>query len=196
MKIFIICFVGVIIFFTTTAAQPKPNLIKPPEKSTVKIKVGVVMGSGDVKWIAKNKFYLLKKSMKVLALNHYNEVAEDLGEAGCDSKLIHLLRDLEELYTIPDAQAEVVSECQTSFTGDCSFPPVVPGNYYLTAIADVHVGLSVINWDLPVSLQSGETKYIELSNDNSSGIWGSVRMLNHCKKLMTSLNFLSTHDDL
>jgi hypothetical protein len=150
----------------------------------LKIKVGVVMKSGDVKYIAKTDFSLLKVSMASLVKLNEKEFVTAIQSI----PNICLLKDLDSFYIleraklIDDFDHTIVKNCTTGFDGICTFTNVPAGQYYLTPFENVDIGMSHINWDVKVQIQPGITKYIELSNNNASDFWITSALKQQCGK--------------
>lgn len=240
-------------------ATTKTNAHQAPMKlSTVKIKAGLALKSGDVKYVAKQSFYLTPKSyfiesmastkksiqpldewlkakgasdelikwsatdrtsarigVQFLSISNNNFDSIDIPEfreaknllkfqksctqllrnsydaykqAGCNSvsfsnsdKVPSWIRSgSAETYYYYEKKSEILlnieaealvsktiySSCTTNFVGECSFPDIKPGRYYLTSLNVIELGSNRVIWDVPITIKPGNDIYVELGNDN------------------------------
>jgi hypothetical protein len=158
-----------LIFFTGNAFADNTG--------SIRFKAGVLMNSGDVKWVAKQDFFLLIRSMNSIKTQLPGvepimnpEIPEYCGRS---LDLINLKEPEININAevIKLALRAALKHCKTSFTGECTMTNIPPGEYTLSPVNDVYIGISKINWDYPIRVSAGKETYIELSNDNSYNLW-------------------------
>ena len=167
----------VIIFAVAMAmlsASPVSAQKKPAAQATgtLKIKAGVVMRSGDVKWVAKKNFMVLIQSLRKIQNTYMSELnIEPHEHTSFCGGMMGLLEKTDVELKISESVVDnglkaSISVCSTDFSGECQVK-LPAGRYYVSPVNDVEIGSSTINWDVPVEIKPSQTTYIELSNDNS-----------------------------
>lgn len=158
------------------AVQPVRKPVQ--QNGTVKIKAGVVLNSGDVKYIAKQNFFLVTESLKGIK-DSFMSGAEIASFAPNDPPCPNQVRLIEGVQKEIDVNRQVYDRvyasikyiCKTGFSGECSFEGVKPGKYFLVGDLFTQINQSRINWNFPIEVKAGKSQYIELSNDNSFLLW-------------------------
>ncbi len=145
---------------------------------TVKIKAGVVLNNGDVKYVAKQDFYLVSKSIAEIKNTLMSKEAIDSfapEEPFCPNRVKLLDGVGKELETNAKVyemlKPYIKATCRTSFLGECSFVGIKPGNYFLVGDLITQINQNLMSWDMVVSVSPGKTQHIELSNDNAYQFW-------------------------
>lgn len=179
-------------FLMALTILASPCFSEVPSTGTLKMKAGIVMKSGDVKWMAKSPFYLAKASIIAKRDNIFSPQstiamleARKGNDPEWDKKTdMALQAATEEIDAVKKVYAEVPqpeSKCLSSFEGECTFENIPPGHYFLTPYAPIQIGLSSLFWDIPIDIQSGKTQSVELSNDNMTPLYSITDWLTEHK---------------
>jgi hypothetical protein len=158
--------------------KPKPT--PTPAEARIAIETGIVYASGDVKPVAREKFYLLDADIGQVLFdaglkppvdarpaytrNEQQQLVNSFAMAVLDSttsmERLEFYQASKKLFP-----AHIIKSVETDFSGKASFESVTPGTYYLFGITKTRKAFAV--WNYRVDAKAGETK-ITLDQHNAN----------------------------
>ena len=128
--------------------------------------VGLVVGSGDIKYGAKLDVFLASKKIPV------RQVTQQRGSSR-DSKLAYRRATFDSIsaaYLAIEAEQKdnpdyIKGTAKTGFNGSFTFNNVSPGEYFVVVTFPSKISFNRVLWQVPVTV-SDEDIYVELDNDN------------------------------
>lgn len=153
----------------------KEDSLSTKAKSTLSFDTGIVFRTGDIKPVARTKFYLLDKDL-VSILSGFSHRHPQTGITEVVTSLMGIYISYcssENSNEWPDRNMRVwerltphvVQKVTTDFSGKATFKQIPPGKYYL--IGCTSMMRSTIVWNLEVDLSSGNND-LTLDQNNAS----------------------------
>jgi hypothetical protein len=150
---------------TTPQAQPSATPTPTP-LSTLSIEVGLVFKNGDVKAVARTRFYLLDEDLRVIL----RTLGVDIGGGApvyLGSK-IAFERAINQNATDEKINAaiapHIIASVVTDFSGKAKFGGLTPGTRFV--YGEYQVGRENIAWNTRIELRAGADAELVLDNSN------------------------------
>jgi hypothetical protein len=183
---FLISLIAFALTFSTVATgqrrtpTAKPKTMPSPSAtpiplSTLSIEVGLVYNNGDVKPVARTKFYLLDEDLAI-TLKPFNETP---GTVGSELDLIRAISTSESIdeehrakakakydQIIAAIAAHTVATVTTDFSGKARFEKLTQGTRFL--YGEFHIGKQRVAWNAKVDLKAGAGTALTLDNNNQA----------------------------
>jgi hypothetical protein len=152
------------------APSPSPT---PIPLSTLSIEAGLVYNNGDVKPVARTKFYLLDEDLAI-TLKPFDETPGTVGSELDLERTISTSESIDEEHRakakakydqiIAAIAAHTVATVTTDFSGKAKFESLTPGTKFL--YGEFHIGKQRIAWNAQVDLKPGADTALTLDNNN------------------------------
>jgi hypothetical protein len=149
----------------TPKAQPSATPTPTP-LSTLSIEVGLVYKNGDVKPVARTRFYLLDEDLRVI----FKTLGVDIGGSGpvfLGSK-IAFERAINKNATNEKTNAaiapHIIDSVVTDFSGRAKFEALTPGIRFV--YGEYQVGRENIAWNTRIEVRAGADAELVLDNSN------------------------------
>lgn len=129
--------------------------------------IALVIGSGDIKYGAKNKVYLTTKSIQVIPVSMTTTGSPKYQDSKYKLDTVQALGDAYEKVDaeIKNNPTYIKMETMTNLQGKFKFSNVAPGEYFVVVTWPSKVGMNRVFWQVPVKVEKGDID-LELSNDN------------------------------
>jgi len=156
-------------------ASPTPKPAPKPLPATLSIEVGLIYTNGDVKPVARTKFYLLDEDLAVI-LKPFDETPGTVGSMLDLDHTIFTSESTDEEHRakakaqydqiIAAIAAHTVATVTTDFSGKAKFESLTPGTRFI--YGEFHVGRERVAWNTKVELKAGTDTAVTLDNNNRS----------------------------
>jgi hypothetical protein len=174
-----------LIFSTMATGQRRRPITKPKATpspaptpiplSTLSLEVGLIYNNGDVKPVARTKFYLLDEDFAV-TLKPFDETPGTVGSQLDLSRAISTSESIDEEHRakakakydqiIATIAAHTIATVTTDFSGKAKFESLTPGTRFL--YGEFHIGKQRIAWNAQVELKPGADTALTLDNNNQA----------------------------
>ena len=150
-------------------------------KGTLSLEAGLVYRSGDVKPVARARFFLVNQNPGIILQRGglYTPSVGGIGGGSTDPSKLALAVGMALAYMdleLPEQQRfllsaletltpHIVESLQTDFSGKAEFSPHSTGSYYLMGVTKTPRGLSF--WNVRIELRPGSNQ-IMLDQDNAA----------------------------
>jgi hypothetical protein len=152
------------------APRPQPSATATPTPlSTLSIEVGLVFGNGDVKPVARTRFYLLDDDLRTIL----KSIDVDIGGGSPVSVGSRIAFARSAASSREDGSegkinaaiaTHVIATVTTDFGGNAKFESLQPGTKFV--YGEYQVGRSNLAWNARVDLRAGENASLVLDNKN------------------------------